>query len=195
MKKLFRIIGVAYLVLYVVACFSILGDVAIASHGERGRDIVWNLQSSSKYGASIGDYMVVDISNGIGYLMNNLTKNVTIFPVMTGGKRTPTPEQEWVVKEKNIQGNRIFFGESGEFLRLYTDAGEQFTHYGIHGYAYFDREIERGTKYLSWGCVMTSDDVLDLIEESYLANGGLLKVTTVDEVNLSNYFVEFVRGV
>jgi len=38
------------------------------------------------------------------------------------------------------------------------------------------------------GCVLVADNVLDVIEESYLANGESLEMSTVKEVNLSSYF-------
>jgi hypothetical protein len=146
----------------------------------------WSHKSLTKFEPSVGDYFLVDINNGIGYLINDENKTYLIFPVMTGSLRAPTPEKEWVVKEKNIQPNRIIFSESGEFLRMYMD-GETRTGYGIHGYAYFEKEIKEGTKFLSLGCVLVADDVLDVIEESYLANGESLKMSTVKEVNISSY--------
>ena len=91
------------------------------------------------------------------------------------------------MKEKNIQSNRIIFGETGEFLRMYSNDGNTRTGYGIHNYAYFEEEIEKGTKYLSLGCILVAADVHDIIEKSYLANGENMRMITTNDVNLSSY--------
>ncbi len=143
---------------------------------------VWAYQYYTDYQPSEGDYFLVDIEDAVGYLANDERRVYTSFPIMTGALRTPTPEKDWVVKEKNIQRNRVVFAESGEFFRMFLDGGETFTHYGIHGYGFFEEEIARGTKYLSLGCVLVADDVLDMIEESYMENGESLRVSTREGV-------------
>ena len=50
-----------------------------------------------------------------------------------------------------------------------------------------EEEMERGTKFLSLGCVLVADNVLDLIEESFIANGNTLQMRTTAEVNVSSY--------
>ncbi|MFH1284528.1 MAG: L,D-transpeptidase [Candidatus Peregrinibacteria bacterium] len=137
----------------------------------------WVNVSYTEFFPSSGDYFVVNVTDGRGYLMNGITRFYTDFPVMTGTPGHSTPCKDWVVLEKNIQSNRIVFSKSGEFFRLFAD-GTKRTSYGIHGYAYFDKEIENGRKFLSLGCIMVADDVLDIIEESYIANGNSLKVST-----------------
>jgi hypothetical protein len=37
------------------------------------------------------------------------------------------------------------------------------SYFGIYGYGFFDEEIANGTKFLSLGCVLVTDDVLYLI--------------------------------
>ncbi|MBD3330514.1 hypothetical protein GF354_03205 [Candidatus Peregrinibacteria bacterium] len=144
---------------------------------------VWTVSSHQNYPVSYGDEFIVDIENGEGYLINYYTKTFTKFPLMTGTTYAPTPVSEWIVKEKNIQGNRVVFSDSGEFFRMYKN-GITRTGYGIHGYKYFKREIENGRKFLSLGCVLVADDVLDVIEESFYANKELFNMSTREKVDL-----------
>lgn len=141
-----------------------------------------------------GDYMVADTENGVGYLIHSGSKRYTSFPLLSGQKRricyagrcydATTPDRTWYVKEKNIQLNRVMFGKTGEFLRLYFEDGR--TLYGIHGHKYFQNMLDKGNIFRSFGCLLVADDVLDLIEGSYLANGNELKViTTTDFVSVS----------
>jgi hypothetical protein len=146
----------------------------------------WIWLAYDEFTPSFGDYFMVDVTNGFGYLINDSKKSYTVFPVMTGAKRTPTPYKEWVVLQKSIQSNRVVFSKSGEFFRMYEN-GTKRTSYGIHGYAYFKDEIGKGRKFLSLGCIMVADDVLDIIEESYIANGNSLKVSTRESIDLLSY--------
>lgn len=191
MKKIFRTIGFLYMLLYVFVSFGIANADSwtlekLYSFDGFSSDS-WDLSRYDKFEPSEGDYFLVDIDDALGYLVNDDKKTYTVFPIMSGGRGTPTPRQEWYVKEKNIQSNRIFFGETGEFLRMYSNDGNTRTGYGIHNYAYFEEEIEKGTKYLSWGCIMVSAEMEDIIEESYLANGENMYMVTTDDVNLSSY--------
>jgi hypothetical protein len=147
----------------------------------------WVGLTYNEYTPSFGDYFMVDVANGLGYLMNDSTKFYTSFPLMTGASGTPTPYKEWVVLEKNIQSNRVIFAESGEFFRMFEN-GTRRTSYGIHGYGYFEEEIANGRKFLSLGCILVADDVLDLIERSYIENGNMLNVSTRESIDLVSYF-------
>lgn len=143
-----------------------------------------------------GVYLVADVDNGIGYLINPNNGTITSFLLMSGqqkfvwyagrGYYAATPKQTWYVKQKNIQRDRITFGPSGEFLRLFHNGNR--TLYGIHGYKYFEQEMKKGTKYLSMGCLLVSDRDLDFIEEAYIANGHELKVITTSNVKVSTTF-------
>jgi hypothetical protein len=150
--------------------------------------LIWVRFEPSDYQASSGDYFLVDIENALGYLVNETSRFYTVFPIMTGAKRTPTPVKDWVVLEENIKSDRITFDESGEFFRMFLNDGATRTGYGIHGYAYFDFEIANGRKFLSLGCVLVSDANLDLIEESFIANGNRLNVMTRSVVDIEAYF-------
>lgn len=143
-----------------------------------------------EFQAEEGDYFVADLKNSAGYLMNDEVKQYASFPILSGQKRSvyylgryyfaATPEQTWEVKEKVIQSDRVTFSKSGEFLRLY--AGGKRTSYGIHGHKYFENMVATDNKYRSYGCILVADDVLQVVEKSFEANDGSLKVvTTTDE--------------
>lgn len=184
MNRLF--LSISFLVLSILSFFTfyVYDASAKALFETEQLPNLWIYQYYVDFQPSEGDYFLVDIEDAVGYLVNDYRHVYTAFPVMTGGKRTPTPEKDWVVLQKNIQPNRVFFAESGEFFRMFLNDGETRTSYGIHGYKYFDEEVEKGTKYLSWGCVMVADDVLDMIEASYIANGESLRVSTRSDVKV-----------
>lgn len=147
--------------------------------------------SIEDFTANSGDYMVAHLEEGIGYLVNDEKRHYASFPLLSGQKRyirylgrgyfAATPEQTWVVKEKNIQGDRVTFGKTGEFLRLFANGKR--THYGIHGHRSYDVMIARETKFQSYGCIIVSDFVLDVIEKSFLENGGELMVITTNDLS------------
>lgn len=165
------------------------GEYSSLFHQEESQ-IIWTKLESNEFKASAGDYFLVDIENAKGYLINENTRFYTVFPVMTGAKRTPTPVKDWVVLEENIKSDRITFDDSGEFFRMFLNDGATRTGYGIHGYGYFDFEIANGRKFLSLGCVLVSDANLDLIEESFIENGNRLNVMTRTTVDIEAYFNE-----
>lgn len=140
----------------------------------------------TRFQPSKGDYVLADTKYNVGYIFNDVTGFFTSFPILSGQKRkvcyggscyhAATPERTWYVKEKNIQTDRYTFGETGEFLRLYYKGDH--TKYGIHGVQYFEDMVNSDNRYRSMGCILVADDVLDLIEESYLANENNLKVVS-----------------
>lgn len=166
---------------------------SVAAVEAENKGLYVNIQN---FRARAGDRLVADLQNSVGYLINDTTNYYTSFPLMSGQKRhvcyigrcyfAGTPTQTWQVREKNIQRDRVTFGPSGEFLRLYNNGKR--TAYGIHGYKYFAQEIDKGTKFLSMGCLLVSDSVLDIIEASFLANGGDLEVITTEHLMLSAMF-------
>ncbi len=150
----------------------------------------WEMDPVLDFQASEGDQFIADLENGMGYLVNEERQYFTTFQLLSGQKRNvcyigrcyfaATPEQTWVVKEENIQGDRVTFSESGEFFRMFEDDSR--TSYGIHGYKYFQDNIDKGKKFVSMGCLLVADDVLDVIEASFVANGEELTVITKKEV-------------
>lgn len=143
-----------------------------------------------------GDYFVADVEQGVGYLVNRMARSYTSFPLLSGQKRhvcyagrcyfAATPEREWYVTEKNIQPNRYTFGPTGEFLRLYFEGNR--TLYGIHSHKYYQNMLDDGNVFRSMGCILVSDEVLDVIEESFRANDNNLRVITKQNVVLSELF-------
>ena len=87
-----------------------------------------------------GDRLIVDTEQNVGYLVHE-SGNYTKMKVGSGKRQVvryigrvynaTTPEKYWVVKSTHIQGDRITFGKTGRFLRLYKD-GDTHTAYGIH---------------------------------------------------------------
>lgn len=136
---------------------------------------------------SIGDYLVVNLDDGKGYLINENSRIYGAFPVLSGQRRTvrylgrtyfaATPERTWVIKEKNIQGDKVTFSKSGTFLRMYSDGKR--TPYGIHGHKYFQEMLGQGNSFRSMGCILVADDIVPIVEQSFLENGKELKVITV----------------
>lgn len=150
----------------------------------------WESVDIAVFEPSEGDYMVANPEKGVGYLINDKTRKYASFNLLSGQKRyvnyigryyyAATPLRDWVVKSKEIKADRVTFAASGRFLRLYFNG--QGTLYGIHGYKYFNYSVSKGEKFISFGCLLVADNVLDVIIKSFEANGGELNVkTTTDE--------------
>lgn len=128
---------------------------------------------------------MVDTQANMGYLIHP-NGQYAQFPVATGQRRivryigmtynAATPTMKWVVESSEIKGDRITFGPTGRFLRLY-DEGEK-TAYGIHEYAYEQRMFE-GDRFGSMGCIVTKSFIMDLLERTFAVNEGKIKVETV----------------
>lgn len=139
-----------------------------------------------------GDQFVVDLSTNMGYLVHE-DGMMTEFTVATGRKQTvtyigmtyyaETPARSWEVQTRHEKGDRITFGKSGRFLRLYMN-GEERTSYGIHSYIDIDEVLswDAEDRYFSMGCVLVTEHVMDILEETYDANGGSIQVTTVESL-------------
>lgn len=132
-----------------------------------------------------GDAFLVDTDANIGYLVHK-DGGYTSFVVATGQRKVvyyagmkydaTTPTIRWTVKRKDIQTDKITFGDHGKFLRLFDENGE--TKYGIHSHAYIRKILASTDRYKSMGCVLVSDEVLEIIEETYTKNGNTLDVLT-----------------
>ncbi|MDD3897032.1 MAG: L,D-transpeptidase [Candidatus Peribacteraceae bacterium] len=126
----------------------------------------------------VGDRVVVDTKENEGYLIHTDGRYVR-FPVITGQRRrvyyigrsynAATPAWDWVVQSQDIKGDRITFGPSGRFLRLYKD-GEEHTAYGFHEHAAEDVMFDRESRFQSMGCVIVRSSMMDILEETYLLN-------------------------
>lgn len=149
----------------------------------------WKQVDIKEFVASKGDYMTVNLEEGIGYLVNDFSLKYARFELLSGVRKyvyyigrhyyAATPEQTWEVKSKDIKRDRVTFAKSGEFLRLYKEGDP--TPYGIHGHKYFQNMLDKGNKFRSMGCIIVADDILDIIEKSYVANDKDLTVVTSKE--------------
>ena len=139
-----------------------------------------------------GDRVIVDTVLNEGYLVRE-NGDYTSFPVLTGQRRVvryigrtynaATPNKHWTAKSVDVKGRSMTFGETGTFVRLYDDDGEQ-TAYGIHSHLTFQKMLDEGDRYRSMGCILVSEDVLKLVTKTFELNGGSLDVTTTDRVQL-----------
>ncbi len=133
----------------------------------------------------MGDRLAVDTRENMGYLVHPGGVTLT-FPVITGQRRVvryigrtydaTTPTRRWVIRSKHIKGDRITFGPTGRFLRLYYK--EEETPYGIHEHASEERMFSEQSRYQSMGCVIVPTNILDIIERTFDLNEGSLEVVT-----------------
>lgn len=133
-----------------------------------------------------GDVLHINTAENLGYLIHPDGRRF-VFRIATGQKRAvryiglsyfaATPEGNWLVKSHHVQGDRITYGPEGHFLRMYKD-GTDYTHYGIHTHASADSMLRERDRYASMGCVIVSDTILDLLEQTYGMNGNQLPVVT-----------------
>ena len=159
--------------------------VSVGSHGGPIATGDWVPQA--------GDRVVVDTVANEGYLINDDDGTYASFPVLTGQKRVvryigrtynaATPNQHWTAKSVDVKGRSMTFGETGTFVRLYEDDGEQ-TAYGIHSHLTFKKMLAEGDRYRSMGCILVDEDVLRLIVETFDLSGGKLDVTTTATAEL-----------
>lgn len=150
--------------------------------------------SISRWEPRAGDKVIVDTKNNQGYIIH--TDGLYInFPVATGQRKwvyyigrsynASTPNWDWEAQTLHHKWDKVTFGPSGRFLRLYKD-GEINTAYGFHEYR-TDEEMF-GTpeepfadteRYKSMGCVILTAEMMDLVVATWEVNGQLLPVKTV----------------
>jgi hypothetical protein len=135
-----------------------------------------------------GDRLLVETDINMGHLIKEDGTRLT-FAVATGQRRyvaylgmyyyAATPKQEWVAKESSTQPDRFTFGEEGLFIRMFVDGKR--TRYGIHTIANADDIFARESqeRYASMGCTLVTQEILDIIEETFKVNGGELHVLTI----------------
>jgi len=135
-----------------------------------------------------GDRVLVDTKENMGYIFHEDGRYIT-FEVVTGQRRNvsyigryynaATPNQDWAAKSIHIKGDRLTFGPSGRFLRLYKD-GEEHTAYGFHEYGQ-EEEIFTGmdTRFRSMGCIIVRTPIMNLLVSTWEANGEYLPLRTV----------------
>lgn len=135
----------------------------------------------------VGDTMLVDTKENIGYLIHHDGTYIR-FQVITGQKRVvhyigrtykaTTPTWKWKALSNERKGDKVTFGPSGRFLRLFKD-GTEYTPYGIHEHRDEYLMFPRESRYQSMGCIIVQSAMLDIIEATYAKNGNTLDVETV----------------
>jgi hypothetical protein len=138
------------------------------------------------------DRFLVDVGQNVGYLLHE-NGEFTSFPVVTGQQRTvsyigrtyqaATPLRSWIVNSLEYKDDFVTFGKTGAFLRLSKDDNTP-TPYGIHGHASAETMLASSDRYRSMGCIIVSEQVLQIIEDTFLRNGNQLEVSTVNDVVL-----------
>lgn len=137
---------------------------------------------------AIGDTFVVDVGTNTGYLVHEDGRSLS-FPVATGRKeyvhyigryyKANTPIRTWTAEQKQIKGDRRTFGVSGRFIRLFRD-GEN-SPYGIHSYFKVADWMQEDERYFSMGCVVVTEEIMDVIEKTFDVNEKKLTVITTDD--------------
>lgn len=141
--------------------------------------------SEERWEMQEGDKVIVDTLNNEGYIFHEDGRYLQ-FPIVTGQRRyvsyigryyfAATPNRYWVVEDMDIKWDRVTFGPSGRFLRLFWD-GEN-TAYGFHEHRdeveMFSAEAKG--RYRSMGCVIVETDTMDLLVNTFLHNGNRLEV-------------------
>ena len=125
------------------------------------------------------DRILVDTKNNEGYIFHEDGRYLN-FPIVTGQRRwvyyigqsynASTPNWNWQMKSMHIKGDRLTFGPSGRFLRLYKDGVDR-TAYGFHEYGQED-ELFLGldTRCRSMGCIVFRVPIMDLLVATFEQN-------------------------
>ncbi len=132
------------------------------------------------------DRLYVDVTDNVGYIVHENSDYIR-FPVATGLQKeiywlhkryyAGTPIRSWTVSEKTTQTDRVMFGKTGRFFRLNVNGTD--TNYGIHGFAYFQKWLKEDDRHRSYGCIVMSEEMLDIVEATYNKAGKTLSVTTM----------------
>ena len=143
--------------------------------------------SLSEWQPQVGDQIIFDTKENWGYLVHDDGRYIR-FPIVTGQQRNvwyigryyhaATPNWNWEVQTSHIKGDRVTFGPSGRFLRMFKD-GDTRTAYGIHGHRDAEEMIAHEKRFRSMGCIIVREDMLDLIETTFNLNNQNLSVQTV----------------
>lgn len=144
--------------------------------------------STDTWQPQTGDVFVVDVEQNTGYLVHPDGQSLT-FPVATGRKgyvsyigryyRAETPVRTWTAEQFQIKGDRRTFGVSGRFIRLFRN-GES-SPYGIHSYFKIAEWMEEDERYFSMGCIVVTEEMMDVIQKTFEANDQKMTVITTND--------------
>ncbi|MEQ1849073.1 MAG: hypothetical protein ABL890_00595 [Candidatus Peribacteraceae bacterium] len=150
----------------------------------------------AEWTAKEGDAFIVDTKTNMGYLVHP-DRGYTSFPVVTGQRRAvryigrtynaTTPVRSWSSGDIHVKRDFTTFGSRGIFIRLFHE-GEK-TPYGIHSHKYVDVMMARDDRFGSMGCVIVTEEILDIILDTYAKNADTLAVVT--EYGLTDAKVNF----
>ncbi len=145
-----------------------------------------SVQTQDNWVPEANDVLIVDVQSNTAYLLHQDARYLP-FLVATGMKRkvhylnhsyyAQTPTGTWVARERKIQLHKRDFGPTGRFLRLFQN-GTLRTAYGIHSHKDIEQWMQRGDRYTSLGCIVVSEQMLDIIERTYEIGGNRLVVIT-----------------
>jgi len=143
--------------------------------------------SIAEWSPHVGDQLLINTKDNWGYLIHDDGIFVR-FPVVTGQRRNvwyigryynaATPTWNWEIQSTHIKGDRVTFGQTGRFLRLYKN-GQTRTAYGIHSHRDGVQMLSEDDRFRSMGCIIVSEDMLNTIEQAYEFNSGNLSVKTL----------------
>lgn len=135
-----------------------------------------------------GDRVAFDTKENRGYLIHEHGEYMT-FPIVTGQHRyvhyigrfyhAKTPTWNWIAKKIDLKKDRMTYGPSGRFLRLFRN-GDIRTSYGIHEHgeeaSLFDENPAQ--RFRSMGCIIVQEDMMDIIVDTFEKNSSELPVIT-----------------
>ncbi len=140
----------------------------------------------SSWDVRSGDSLIVDTKMNEGYLVHQ-DGGYLAFPVVTGQRRVvryigrtynaATPTGSWSTLSKETKGDHITFGRNGTFFRLFRDKDDE-TAYGIHSHAYADTMLAKEERFRSMGCIIVSEQILEVIGLTFELSGQKMAVVT-----------------
>ncbi len=148
------------------------------------------------------DKILVDTKSNEGYIFHEDGRYLS-FPLVTGQRRwvyyigrsynASTPNWNWTINSMHTKGDRLTFGPSGRFLRLYKD-GSDHTAYGFHEYGQED-EIFEGldTRFRSMGCIIVRVPIMDLLVNTFEQNGSTDVITQYGIESLQEAMLVFKK--
>lgn len=151
-----------------------------------------------------GDQVVVNRGENWGYFVHR-NGFVLHFPLATGRQRivhylgrtydATTPLGYWEAQKHEKKGDRITFGKTGEFWRLFRDGKP--TPYGIHDVEASERwmQLPDDERFKTYGCVAMGTESIDLFRDTFEQDDHDVKVWVMaNEGEAQAKIAEIVHG-
>lgn len=187
-----------WIIAHLSSALSTLVSFVLAASAFQSSDIAKLHTQAEQWVPAAGDELLIDTKDNIGFLMHKDGAFIS-FPVVTGQRRNvwyigryyygATPAWDWEIGGMDTKGDRVTFGPTGRFLRLFKE-GDERTAYGIHGHRDAEEMLAEEERFRSMGCVIVSESILDILEQTYAAGGSRLAVKT----HFGNPFSTLVSG-